>query len=1204
MTVKMFDIECDHDFVRITKHPLNDAIPEVLFEGGCQRGVPGQDVMKFSVTAAQNTTVEFYSDGDTVYGGLVFEYEFASSNGATTLANACPTSCEVRGHGTCRKNVCACNPGFTGEDCSAYILCSGDESKNHHSGVCQHYHGNNGKAFIVSSSARDEQGNGAIGIPLSRTNGGKIGKPLKSINAGLLRWKSLDGNDIIIVIYPGTYEGASNCNLNLFNNFEKRIAIHGALFRPNNFFVEANTYETKPLIQCPGERWIDVRYSSLELSGVRITSCASSDAGGAVSITSVSSVEMNDVHIDNSMAENGGAVNVGSKSDLKAFNSSFSGNIANVSGGAFIVDDATVSLFNTRVESNRAKKHGGGSFLTNNAQFFGNSNSVLDANDAAEFGGNVAAHLKSHIEGFYITNGKAAKGGGIGKISEECTFTDCKTSVNLCQIVYNEASHSGGGLYVGGRTIMELVSTNVLQNHASLSGGGGRLDSGSKIVLRETYVEDNVANTGGGFSLETDLIASIEGVGTAMIKNNSAALSGGGVHIHAVAGSDAIPAVITLKKLQIVQNHAGGRSSAVGGGLKVESFGRNLDNPILLVDLFLHANYAASDGGGMHLSGQTTGKIYISGCNITQNIAAKSGGGLYAINFHTVIQSSDTYRSSRFANNKALDGGGVAVYNSDQHTAHIENINGVLSNNIATMYGGNIFIYGDNVESCQNVTLVGMELVSGLANFGGNLASVDCSLRVLTSNLYGGSANTSGGAIFMANSHIRLGTSRIEHNKAIVGGGIGLIGKGNVKFLKDVIIVHNMASYGGGIALQKGSSQSLKPLAGDALLIEENKATFGGGIFTNLTTAEMDNVHIRGNVGTQMGGGIHIVNSNLRISGIEWKSNSAMESDRSARVRNYPLENLFAQFDLDSDGNLEEAEVASFAEEMGFVLSGPTDAVTLTTMELRFQILLNMRGSQANIDFDTFRTWWDTNKTALDDSLIKVKELWEKIEQKELHTKHLEIVQKNLAASDELDLAYFDTNLKQWFLPVALIGHGVQDMVSRIESICKEYKGTKYRRCDATPVHSENDEYESLRCNVDETGAVSCEGGTSHWYKSPDDENLVWNPRYGKGGAISAKNSVIYHLDVVVTGNVAGSGGGLYLEDSEYKAIIKSKGSTAVFNNFARRRYGFTASTMFNPFLDGMGGGICVVGRDNKTSFSSIESVDVINNTAAIRGGA
>ena len=86
---------------------------------------------------------------------------------------------------------------------------------------------------------------------------------------------------------------------------------------------------------CPGNRWIDVRYSSLELSGVRISSCASRDAGGAVSINSFSSVEMNDVHIDNGFAENGGAVNVQSKSSLKAFNSIFSGNVANVSWWSF-----------------------------------------------------------------------------------------------------------------------------------------------------------------------------------------------------------------------------------------------------------------------------------------------------------------------------------------------------------------------------------------------------------------------------------------------------------------------------------------------------------------------------------------------------------------------------------------------------------------------------------------------------------------------------------------------------------------------------------------------------------------------------------------------------------------------------------------------------------------------------------------------------
>ena len=66
------------------------------------------------------------------------------------------------------------------------------------------------------------------------------------------------------------------------------------------------------------------------------------------------------------------------------------------------------------------------------------------------------------------------------------------------------------------------------------------------------------------------------------------------------------------------------------------------------------------------------------------------------------------------------------------------------------------------------------------------------------------------------------------------------------------------------------------------------------------------------------------------------------------------------------------------------------------------------------------------------------------------------------------------------------------------------------------------------------------------------DESLIWNPRYGKGGAISAKNSVINHLNIVVTGNVAGSGGGLYLEDSKYEAVTKFKGARLYLTIFAR----------------------------------------------------
>ena len=63
---------------------------------------------------------------------------------------------------------------------------------------------------------------------------------------------------------------------------------------------------------------------------------------------------------------------------------------------------------------------------------------------------------------------------------------------------------------------------------------------------------------------------------------------------------------------------------------------------------------------------------------------------------------------------------------------------------------------------------------------------------------------------------------------------------------------------------------------------------------------------------------------------------------------------------------------------------------------------------------------------------------------------------------------------------VALSSHGVQDVISRVNIFAKEYKGTKYRRCDVTPVPPETDEYESLGATSTKEAPSLAESGSSY----------------------------------------------------------------------------------------------------------------------------
>ena len=296
INVTLFDLECDHDRVDISYGQYNknsdDAQYLHLFSGGCQRKSGGKDssVMIFVVSKVQNITITFRSDDSNRHGGFAFEYEFVakSENPEPSMGlHSCPVGCEeggrgaIGGRGTClqdksqrdgatfssyeSRGTCECQPGRTGEDCSAWAFCSGPEgglggtegpgSLHRLNEACEPSRDDpKENVFVLSSGARDLQGNGnpnpkgygtgpiiermsllpddselllykgymktIYGAPVvvNENNGelmvkGSVGKPFQTFKQAVAALK--DDASRIIIVYPGVYQRQDDCGVTI-----------------------------------------------------------------------------------------------------------------------------------------------------------------------------------------------------------------------------------------------------------------------------------------------------------------------------------------------------------------------------------------------------------------------------------------------------------------------------------------------------------------------------------------------------------------------------------------------------------------------------------------------------------------------------------------------------------------------------------------------------------------------------------------------------------------------------------------------------------------------------------------------------------------------------------------------------------------------------------------------------------------------------
>ena len=544
--------------------------------------------------------------------------------------------------------------------------------------------------------------------------------------------------------------------------------------------------------------------------------------GGAVFIAQGSTVAMDGSDISDSAATGetasnggGGVFNAGS---LTLVDGAISGNTATLGsasgGGIFNAEGASLVATGTTIANNQAARAGGG--IETRAAASVTLNSVTLGSDGALLTGNSAGPMPGNGGGLHMTgDGDVTVDGG---------------SVNG-----NSAASEGGGLWnsIGTMTLRNalVIDGNTASGAEVTNGGGGVFNDGGTLSISDTTISNNIADgaAGSGGGVFNELGGNLQ-ISDSSISGNIANRAGGGIEDNSGAQTTVLLTNVTLD-----QNNAG-------------------------VD---PATAMPGNGGGLHISGN--GNITITGGSVTDNLAAREGGGLWNGSGTMVINggSGEVLISGNVASGAAADDGGGGIFNN----------------------GGSLEISDANISS---------NIADGDAGSGGGIFGNGGSITIADSTISSNQANRAGGGMETLGAHsLSLSDVIMDANNAGVdpavaapgnGGAIHVSGPdaGSVDISRSMFRMNTAAREGGALWNQAGTTMSIS-----ASTVSMNSAAGaaahdgGGGLFNNrgnllLVDSTISSNAANGAAGS--GGGIFNLGGTLSVTGGRIDENTSVRA--------------------------------------------------------------------------------------------------------------------------------------------------------------------------------------------------------------------------------------------------------------------------------------------------------------------------------------
>jgi CSLREA domain-containing protein len=380
------------------------------------------------------------------------------------------------------------------------------------------------------------------------------------------------------------------------------------------------------------------------------------------------------------------------------------------------------------------------------------------------------------------TSGGTTQGGDIFN-EGSLTLTDCTITGGVAA--------DGGGLYNSPAGVVTLNNCTISGSVAAFNGGG-LFNQGKAYVTGGSFSSDSAIAGGGGVWNGTSATATVSGCS---ISTNAAAVNGGGLYNQ-------------------------GKAYVTGGSFSGDS--------------------AANGGGVWNGTGATA---TVSGCSISTNSAAVSGGGLYDLGKAYVTGSS-------FSGDSAANGGGLG--NGKSATVTVSGCN--ISNNTSSTDGGGIWSYANLTLTDSTVSGNKSNHEGGGILSRGSLTITNCTVTNNTAGTFGVTNGYGGGIAGLVN----MQDCTVSGNTASTGGGLS----GGGTILNSTFANNQGYQRGGGVANYGGVSMTnCTVYANKAFYVEKNldgtttdHPGKGGGIYSSWP-ATLTNCTVAGNKASRLRNG-------------------------------------------------------------------------------------------------------------------------------------------------------------------------------------------------------------------------------------------------------------------------------------------------------------------------------------------------------------
>ncbi|KAK3279698.1 hypothetical protein CYMTET_12427, partial [Cymbomonas tetramitiformis] len=274
------------------------------------------------------------------------------------------------------------------------------------------------------------------------------------------------------------------------------------------------------------------------------------------------------------------------------------------------------------------------------------------------------------------------------------------------------------------------------------------------------------------------------------------------------------------------------------------------DSAATLRNCVLESNTAdaVTGGGAVHCDNCS---LRIEGGNFTDNRAGDSGGALW-VTRGSHVEISESY----FTINYGLNGAGILMIES---SSHVEIRNTYMFRNTCDGSGCGISAWDDCSLSLSNVSL----LNSSQGFLGGGIFALGTSLNISNSEIMFNSAAERGAGVYLhygveavIGPNVTIAHNELVDNQGILGGGGVAVYEGSSLYLFHSAIRMNTAltSPGGGLLAVK-----LAQIRVEDSLISWNQGGNGGGVSVQGGVAlNMARAELHANRANDDGGGLHI----------------------------------------------------------------------------------------------------------------------------------------------------------------------------------------------------------------------------------------------------------------------------------------------------------------------------------------------------------